>query len=70
MGTDDVEYKVNAKGQLVAATGLKTFIALNVGNDGEALIANSGTASGLSWSGEPISGTISMSHGFTLMFGR
>jgi hypothetical protein len=40
---------LNAKGDLISASGANTAVRLAVGTNGQALLANSSTSSGLEW---------------------
>jgi len=50
---------VDAKGDLIAATGADTVSRLAVGTNGQALLANSATATGLEWA-TPASGSMTL----------
>jgi hypothetical protein len=56
---DTTNYAVGAKGDLLAGTAADTVAALAVGNDGETLVADSSTSTGLKYSGgNPVSNPI------------
>jgi hypothetical protein len=52
-----------AKGDILAATGASSVSRLPVGTDGQYLIADSGSATGVSWTTQTISGYVSQTNG-------
>jgi hypothetical protein len=53
---DTTNYAVGAKGDLLAGTAADTVAALAVGNNGETLVADSSTSTGLRWQGDYAAG--------------
>jgi hypothetical protein len=57
--TNSMATAIDAKGDLIAGTGADAFSRLAVGTNGQALLANSATATGLEW-GTPASGGMTL----------
>jgi len=57
--TNSMATAIDAKGDLIAGTGADAFARLGVGTNGQALLANSATATGLEWA-TPASGGMTL----------
>ena len=70
MATMTPKSTVTTKGDLVAATGASTPARLAVGNNGETLVADSSTSTGLRWQGTQIAGKNAVINGAMDFFQR